>query len=130
MNWWTSILNALGAERYSQHAICLANDPIILTVFVGSDLFIAASYYLIGLGLLLKRHLILQLSPQAIALYGAFILLCGSTHVSHILTQFAGVYRLEAVVTAATAAVSTITAVYTAMALWFDEAPGARIQSD
>ncbi len=42
--------------------------------------------------------------------FGAFIFLCGLSHLTMVLTLFSGVYRLDIIVRAAMAAVSVVTA--------------------
>lgn len=109
---WTDILNFFGAERYSQHAICLTNDPVMIFLYVLSDLSTFASYFAIGLSLLIVP----QVPPERIRpamrlLFGAFIFLCGLSHLTSVITLFSGVYRLDILVRAAMAAVSVVTAV-------------------
>ena len=110
----------LGADRYSQHAICLTNDTLMLVLYTAAHLSIATSYIAIGASLVFKRHVIADLNPPALALYGSFILLCACTHYAGVLVLFTGVYRLEVAILAATGAVSAITAFYTILAVWGD----------
>lgn len=117
---WTRLLNALGADVYAQHALCISNDPILMVLYVASDMTTSIAYIAMGVSLIFKRHLIAELNAQAIALYGAFILLCGLSHSTMTMTLFSGVYRLDIAVRAAMASVSAITAVYTILALWGD----------
>jgi hypothetical protein len=121
MEYLATLANLLGAERYAQHAICLTNDPVIMTVFVAAHLSINIAYFTIGAALLSKRQILARLSPDAIALYGAFIVACGLTHHMAVWTLFTGIYRLEVAVLAATAGISVVTAVFTAMELWGQE---------
>jgi hypothetical protein len=44
-------------------------------------------------------------------LFGAFIFLCGLSHLTSVVTLFYGVYRLDILVRAAMAAVSVVTAI-------------------
>jgi hypothetical protein len=107
-----------GSERYSQHSICLTSDPLMLILYTSANLTIGLAYISIGGSLLTKRHVIADLNPPALALYGTFILLCACTHFSGVLVLFTGVYRLDVAILAATAAVSAITAFYTVVAVW------------
>lgn len=111
---WVEVLDLLGASRYAQHAICLTNDPLIMTVFVAGDLVTFASYFTIGLTLMLYHNRVVKFTGQARLLYGAFIFLCGLSHLTETLTMFVGIYRLDVVVTAAMAGVSAATAIVTA----------------
>lgn len=114
------VASILGADVYAQHAICISSDPLLMTLYVASDMTTSLAYFAIGISLLLKRHLIAELSAQAIALYGSFIVLCALSHLTMTLTLFVGIYRLDIAVRAAMAAVSAVTAVYTVIALWGD----------
>lgn len=118
---WQELANILGADRYSQHSICLTNDPLMIFLFTFGDLTIWGSYMVIGIALLSKRVNTMTLSPAALVLYGSFIFLCGLSHFAHVLTLFSGIYRLEVVIIATTAAVSVVTAYVTATDVWFGD---------
>lgn len=86
-----------GASRYAAHSICLSSDPLVVNLYVASDLAIMWSYFVIG-GILLwhlgdvERFIrFLYHRPAAQGLFGAFILGCGSTHGTMTLTLFYGV---------------------------------------
>lgn len=109
---WTDILDFFGAERYSQHSICLTNDPIMIFLYVFSDLMTFVSYFAIGLSLLfVTRVPPARVRPTMRLLFGAFIFLCGLSHLTSVVTLFSGVYRLDILVRAAMAAVSVVTAI-------------------
>lgn len=109
-----TIADWLGAERYSQHSVCLTNDPLIMTAFVASDLVTFLSYFTIGMTLIVYRNRIVEFTGPTRLLYGAFIFLCGLSHLTETLTMFVGIYRLDVAVTAAMAGVSAATAIVTA----------------
>lgn len=111
--FWNWLVDALGSSRYSAHSICLTNDPVIILLYVVSDLTTAASYFLIGLTLYWSRNATVSFSPVTRALFGVFIFLCGLSHFTETLTLFTGIYRLDVVVTGAMAAVSVATAITT-----------------
>lgn len=76
-----------------------------------SDLIIAIAYYSIPLALtiiLLKRRQIPF--KWVVVLFAAFILLCGSTHIIGIITQWNPIYRFQGIMKLLTAAVSIATA--------------------
>ena len=104
------ILNFFGAERYSQHSICLTNDPIMIFLYVMSDLSTFMSYFTIGLCLLFHKDVRAASKPTSRVLFGAFIFLCGMSHLTSVVTLFYGVYRLDILIRAAMAAVSVVTA--------------------
>lgn len=122
--FFQQIASFLGAERYSQHSICLSSDYLMLLLYTASDLVIFASYGVIGFCLLSKRQIIAEMNSAALTLFGAFIALCGMNHFTMVLTLFAGVYRLDIAVKAATAAVSAVTAFYTLVALYGETGTG------
>ena len=108
----TELLNFLGAERYSQHALCLTNDPVMIFLYVLSDLTTFSAYFVIGLILLVTTGVpVARVRPSMRLLYGAFIFLCGLSHLTMVLTLFSGVYRLDIIVRAAMGAVSAVTAI-------------------
>jgi hypothetical protein len=112
------VADFLGAERYWQHSICLTSDPVIMTVFVAGDLTTWAAYFTMGIALLTKRERLVHLSPAAIGMYGAFIFICGASHLMDVVVLWSGVYRLDAALTMAMAAISAVTATYTAVEVW------------
>lgn len=107
------IANWLGADRYSQHAICLTNDPVMMFLFIAGDLVTMLSYLIIGIALVVSRMQFVIFSPVTRGLYGAFIILCALSHGAKMLTMFSGMYRLEVVILAMTAVVSAYTAFFT-----------------
>ena len=111
---WTAILNFFGAARYSQHAICLTNDSLMIFLYVASDLTVFASYFIIGLALMMSGRLPSTTLPYRRAIFGMFIFLCGLTHLTDVLVLFSGVYRLDVLVRAATAGVSVTAAFFVA----------------
>jgi hypothetical protein len=122
---WEAILNFLGAERYSQHAICLTNDSLMIFLYVASDLTIFASYFVIGIALLATGRLPSTSLPYRRAIFGMFIFLCGLTHLTDVMVLFSGVYRLDVLVRAATAGVSAMAAVFVASDVeWRQGKPG------
>jgi hypothetical protein len=113
------ILIALGSERYSQHSICLTSDPVLMTLYIWGDGITFLSYFSIGIVLLLRAQRgnlsPVLIRPSLLPLYGAFIFLCGLSHLTEILTLFWGIYRLDVFITAAMASVSGVTAYYTVL---------------
>lgn len=97
---------------YTPHGFCIAWDPVVLWMHIGSDLIVALSYFAIpGLILVfLRRRRDATLHRPAI-LFAAFITACGITHVMGIVTLYWPLYGLQGVLKAATAAISLLTAV-------------------
>jgi two-component sensor histidine kinase len=102
-------------KALNPHGICLLWRPELIWTHAISDLLIGLAYFSIPLvlGVFLYRRRDVRFS-WAVWMFVAFILLCGVTHFMMILTLWVPVYGIEALIKAATAAVSVVTAV----ALW------------
>lgn len=99
-------------SEFMPHGHCYFWRPDILWTHVISDAVIALSYFSIPVMLIyfLRRRPDLPF-PTMIALFAAFIVLCGTGHVLEIWTIWTPVYALQGVEKAATALVSMATAV-------------------
>ncbi|MDB5072773.1 MAG: Ethylene response sensor [Candidatus Eremiobacteraeota bacterium] len=97
---------------FHPHGWCYLWEPPLVALHVGSDALTALAYFAIGLALALivrrRRDLPFGL---LFALSGAFIFLCGLTHLASILVVWQPLYWIEGLVKAATALVSVATAV-------------------
>ena len=94
------------------HGFCLLWDPGLIWTYVFSDAGIALAYFSIpaALAVFARRRSDFGFRPLA-WLFAAFILLCGATHLLDVVTLWIPAYGMEALVKAATAVVSIITAV-------------------
>jgi signal transduction histidine kinase len=94
------------------HGFCYLRRPDLIWLHVISDGVIAAAYFMIPVVLMyFLRRIRTRISfGWAIALFAAFIVLCGSGHVLDIVTVWNPVYYLQGGVRALTAAVSIATA--------------------
>ncbi len=105
-----SIQNFFNSDDFMPHGHCFLWEPGILWMHVISDAVTALSYYAIPLALL---YLIRKRKDfpfkTLVALYGAFILLCGTTHIFGIWVIWHPDYALEGVVKTLTAVASFIT---------------------
>lgn len=103
-----SILNGL-----LPHGICFAGRPDLVWLHVASDALIALAYFVIPLTLIyfLRRHRTVISFNWAIALFAAFIVLCGTGHVLALITVWQPIYYVQGWVKALTAVVSVATAV-------------------
>jgi signal transduction histidine kinase len=105
-----SIASFLSAEDFMPHGYCLLWRPEILWLHILSDLTIALSYYGIPLALFYFVHKRGDLPYERVFwLLGAFILLCGTTHVMAIWVLWYPNFGLEGLIKAATALVSVLT---------------------
>ena len=99
-------------EGFLPHGQCLLWDSALLWLHVISDATITFSYVAISLALLYlvtkRKDLTL---PWVFSLFGAFIFLCGTTHLLGIWILWDPVYWTEGIVKLATAAVSLVTAI-------------------
>jgi PAS domain S-box-containing protein len=94
------------------HGFCLAWDPGLVFLQAASDVLIALAYYSIPTVLLvfLRRRRDLVFRP-IFALFAAFILACGTTHVMGVVTLYAPWYWADGAIKAVTAALSISTAI-------------------
>ena len=99
-------------SNFMPHGHCFLWSPEILWMHVISDLIIAIAYYSIPLALaiILYRRKSFPFK-WLVGLFAAFIILCGTTHIVAIVTQWNPIYRFEGLVKLLTAAVSIATAV-------------------
>ena len=106
---WGELLNIRG---FPPHGYCLLWDPLLIRLHVISDAVIGISYFSIpiALAVLLSRRRDIAFG-WIIALFGIFIMACGTTHFMSILTLWVPAYGLEALVKAFTALVSVLTAI-------------------
>ncbi len=104
-------LRKLFVSDFMPHGTCYLWDPAVLWLNVTSDAVIAISYYAIPVLLFtfVWRRRDLNFHWIFVA-FGAFILLCGTTHVLGIWTVWHGTYRLDGLIKALTAVASVGTA--------------------
>ncbi len=105
----TSVL--LGANSFIPHGHCYLWRSPLVSLHVASDAIIAISYYSIPAGLVyfVKKRTDLPFN-WIFLLFGAFIVLCGTTHVAEIWTLWYPNYWESGILKLATAAVSIATA--------------------
>ncbi|OYU92599.1 MAG: hypothetical protein CFE45_22640, partial [Burkholderiales bacterium PBB5] len=110
------LLTSLFARNgFLPHGSCFTWTPGLLWTMVGADAVIAAAYFSIPLAIArFVQAKGLDRQRGIAALFGAFILACGITHVLDIWTIWQPDYALQALAKAVTAAVS----IATAIALW------------
>lgn len=100
------------SHDFMPHGHCYFWRPEILWLHVISDLLIMAAYYSIPVMLiyfiLKKRDVPFH---WMFLMFGAFIFLCGTTHLMDVWTTWSAAYRLEGLVKLATAIVSVTTAI-------------------
>jgi two-component sensor histidine kinase len=115
MGLFDSVRSLFETEALSPHGICLLWRPELIWTHAISDLLIGVAYFSIplALGVFLYHRRDVRFS-WAIWLFVAFIMLCGVTHFMMIWTLWNPDYGVEAVIKAATAAASLVTAA----ALW------------
>src|SRR5262245_50303084 len=103
----SSIIEYLfGAASFVPHGYCLLWRPDLVALHAISDSMIALAYFTIPVGLwYFARHRTDLQFRGVFFLFGAFILLCGLTHVVGLITLWAPVYGLQGIIKAATAVV-------------------------
>jgi signal transduction histidine kinase len=109
---WTEWISEAG---FMPHGHCYLWRADLLWLHTGSDLSIALAYYSIPVVLVAfaRRRPEVQFG-WLLWMFGAFIFLCGTTHVMEIVTTWKPLYVASGLVKLATAAIS----VATAAALW------------
>ncbi|GHA61903.1 sensor histidine kinase [Pontibacter akesuensis] len=97
---------------FMPHGHCYFWKPEILWLTVGGDALTAAAYYSIPLMLFYFARTRQDLAHKHVFfLFGAFIMLCGTTHVMDIWTAWIPTYRLAGTIKMVTGLVSIATAV-------------------
>ena len=94
---------------YMPHGYCLFWQPWLVTLYAGSDLLIFAAYSLIPFALLTFLPAAQDLRFRGlVALFAAFILLCGITHLISVVTLWVPVYPLHGLAKLITGVVSIV----------------------
>ncbi len=106
---FTSLFDPAGL---TPHGFCLLWQPGLIWSYAISDAGIGTAYFSIPMALALfaRKRQDLVFKPL-LWLFAAFILLCGTTHWLDVLTLWVPAYKTEAVIKAATAIISLVTAV-------------------
>lgn len=101
----------LNDPSFMPHGHCFLWTPALLALYVISDSMIALAYFAIPVGIVFfaRRRTDFPYKPL-LALFGAFIMLCGMTHVLGLWNIWNSSYWLEAWVKLITGAVSVVTA--------------------
>jgi PAS domain S-box-containing protein len=99
-------------SNLTPHGFCLAWDPGLIWLEAGADALIALAYFSIPATLLLflRKRIDLAFRP-VFALFAAFIVACGLTHVMGVATLWVPAYWLDGWIKALTAALSVATAI-------------------
>jgi signal transduction histidine kinase/ActR/RegA family two-component response regulator len=100
-------------EVYVPRRQCMYNDTSVVWLHVVSDTLIATAYFSIPIALLyfLRRRRDLQFS-WIFAMFAAFILLCGTTHIFGVWAIWQPLYKIDGLVKLVTAIASMATAIY------------------
>jgi hypothetical protein len=98
-------------SNFMPHGHCYLWKPEILWLHVLSDLIISIAYFSIPITLLTLIYKRKKFPLKwLISLFAAFILLCGTTHILGIITQWVPIYVIQGFFKLATAIVSIATA--------------------
>ncbi len=101
----------LSSDGFTPHGFCLTWRPDVFWTQVVADGAIALSYFSIPAALIYLSIYRQDLSFRwVLALFGAFIVACGTTHLLSIWTLWFPDYGVEALVKAMTALISVVTA--------------------
>lgn len=108
----SSFLELFDFSQFMPHGMCFLWRWDLLILHVGSDLMIAAAYFSIPAAIFTFIRKRTDIRDNNIAyLFAAFILLCGITHVSSIVTIWYPAYIIEGMFKLATGLVSVATAI-------------------
>jgi signal transduction histidine kinase len=100
-------------QQFMPHGMCFLWNPNVLALHIISDAVIALAYYSIPLTLVFFARKRGELPfPAVSAMFGIFILACGTTHLLDIWTIWHPTYWLSGGVKAVTAVASVLTAVF------------------
>lgn len=101
-----------GVNGYIPHGYCLSwSEPLVLT-YVVSDILIFLSYFSMPVGLAYFARRRKDFPYQWLLwMFAAFIMACGATHLMGAIVLWLPLYGLDALLKAATALVSVVTAV-------------------
>lgn len=107
-----ALINFFNVSDFIPHGYCLKWSPQLLWMHVASDVFIVLSYYSIPISLFyFARHRKDLPYPWLIAMFGAFILACGTTHLLSAVSVWIPLYWLDGYLKVFTAIISVATAV-------------------
>jgi signal transduction histidine kinase len=110
------LINFFGANGLIPHGYCLTWSPGLLWLHVLSDALIVIAYYSIPLTLayFVRKRKDLPY-PWLFAMFGLFIVACGTTHLLSVITVWIPLYWLDGIIKAVTAIISVVAAV---MVVW------------
>ncbi|MDP2760330.1 MAG: PAS domain-containing protein [Sideroxyarcus sp.] len=110
------LIDFFGANGFLPHGYCLTWSSALLWLHVVSDVLIVLAYYSIPLTLLyfVRKRKDLPY-PGLFAMFGLFIVACGTTHLLSVVTIWIPLYWLDGIVKALTAIISVAAAL---MMLW------------
>ena len=105
------LIDFFGASGFLPHGYCLTWSSALLWLHVVSDALIVLAYYSIPLTLLyfIRKRKDLPY-PWLFAMFGLFIVACGTTHLLSVITIWIPLYWLDGIVKALTAVVSVAAA--------------------
>ncbi len=107
-----SLLNFFQTQGLMPHGVCLSWKPSVMWLTVVSHAVISISYFIIPLALIFLIFKREDLKFKWVfILFGAFILLCGFSHIMALITLWNPIYGWQSIVLAATAMVSLLTAI-------------------
>ena len=99
-------------SRYMPHGYCFLWQPELVWMHIIADIAIALAYFSIPTTIAFFLHKRKQVVPfrWVYIMFGAFIFLCGATHLIELTTLWYPVYYFEGIIKVLTAAVSMTTA--------------------
>ena len=112
---WSAIVEFFSSEGFQPHGYCLMWQPDVFWLRVFDDAVIAISYFSIPAAIVVFATRRRSLGYRWVYwMFGAFVAVCGITHLFSIVTLWMPFYGVEALLKLGAAAISAATAV----ALW------------
>ncbi len=112
-SWLASIRTTASGVAMQSHGLPSDADPRLMMATSVADFITAISYFAIAISLVVLVHRLRGALPfgRVFLLFGAFIVLCGGTHLVVVIGLSASAPLLATAISVATAAVSLLTAV-------------------
>ena len=108
---WEQLGNLLAVNGYLPHGYCISWSPLLVSIYVASDLLIFLAYFSMPLAIVYFARRRADFPYRWLLwMFAAFIMACGATHLMGAVVLWLPLYALDALFKAVTAIISVITA--------------------
>ena len=105
------LTNLLAVNGYLPHGYCISWSPLLVTIYVVSDVLIFLAYFSMPLAIAYFARQRTDFPYRWLLwMFAAFIMACGATHLMGAVVLWVPMYALDALLKAITAIISVITA--------------------